>query len=307
MSRLISTASLLYGLVTFKELELCQYRQLLKCFLGDDVFPELIFNNTDLIIKELTDLTQDQIDNLSFIDYCLLLFNIRQGSIGDTVFLYVEDNEQKQLKIDLRTSRINELLLSQDLIKLLEPEVIDICEIKYRIPSIKEVSLLEKNKDDFSVYTFFLKTIKFSDVVINLENYTYIERENIIKKIPVRALTALTKRTHMIIDVCNNFNILQSVNNEMFDKKLILTLNSQIIALVIKLLYNSSLESIYEYMFALSKAANISCNFLDKCSPGEFYFFVKKLEEINARQQQDPASDTAHNSLPPISSEFGLE
>jgi len=305
MAKLISTADLLQSSLDFKELDLKQYRQLLKCFLGDEVYADLIFNNTDNIIKELTSLSYKQINNLNFLDYCLLLFNIRQVSIGDTVTLYAEDVEQKQLKIDLRISKVIEQVADKKIINLLTPETIDQYYIEYKLPSIREVLILEKEKDLYSVYTFFLKTIKFSNHTINLEDYTLKEREEIVQKIPVKVMTTLTKRAHSIFQHCNKINILESLNNNLFDKKLFLTLNSQIIAFIIKLIYNTSLESIYELMFALSKAANFSCSFLDNCSPGEFYFFTKKLEEISAKQQESNIS--SENGLPPINSEFGLE
>jgi hypothetical protein len=306
MAKLISTADLLQSSLDFKELDLKQYRQLLKCFLGDEVYTDLIFNNTDNIIKELTSLSYKQINNLNFLDYCLLLFTIRQVSIGDTVSLYAEDIEQKQLKIDLRISKVIEQIIDKKIVDLLIPETIDQCYLEYRLPSIREILILEKEKDIYSFYTFFLKSIKFSKSTINLEDYTFKEREEIIQKIPVKVMTGLTKRTHAIVEYCNKINLLQSLNNKTFDKKLHLTLNSQIIAFVIKLIYNTSLESIYELMFALSKAANFSCSFLDDCSPGEFYFFTKKLEEISARQQESNNLN-AEGSLPPIVSEFGLE
>lgn len=306
MAKLISTADLLQSSLDFKELDLKQYRQLLKCFLGDEVYTDLIFNNTDNIIKELTSLSYKQINNLNFLDYCLLLFTIRQVSIGDTVSLYAEDIEQKQLKIDLRISKVIEQIIDKKIVDLLIPETIDQCYLEYRLPSIREILILEKEKDIYSFYTFFLKSIKFSKSTINLEDYTFKEREEIIQKIPVKVMTGLTKRTHAIVEYCNKINLLQSLNNKTFDKKLYLTLNSQIIAFVIKLIYNTSLESIYELMFALSKAANFSCSFLDDCSPGEFYFFTKKLEEISARQQESNNLN-AESELPPIVSEFGLE
>ena len=306
MAKLISTADLLQSSLDFKELDLKQYRQLLKCFLGDEVYADLIFNNTDNIIKELTSLSYKQINNLNFLDYCLLLFNIRQVSIGDTVSLYAEDVEQKQLKIDLRISKVIEQVTDKKIIDLLVPETIDQCYIEYRLPSIREIIIFEKEKDIYSFYTFFLKTIKFSNSTIDLEDYTFKEREEIIQKIPVKVMTGLTKRTHTIVEHCNKINLLQSLNSKTFDKKLYLTFNSQIIAFVIKLIYNTSLEAIYELMFALSKAANFSGSFLDDCSPGEFYFFTKKLEEISARQQESNNSN-AESGLPPIVSEFGLE
>jgi hypothetical protein len=120
-------------------------------------------------------------------------------------------------------------------------------------------------------------------------------------------MTHLTKQTHKIIECCNSINLLSSIKSDKFDKNLPLTLNSQIIAYVIKLVYNTSLESVYEFMFALSKLAYFSCSFLDNCSPGEFYFFTKKLEEINAKQQQNTSQTKSADILPPITSEFELE
>ncbi len=309
MAKLISTANLLSSTVKFNELTLKQYRQLLKCFLGDEISTELIFNNIDTILTEVTDLSEKQIKNLSFLDYCLLLFNVRQVSIGDSVFLYAEDDEQKQLKIDLSVSKVIEQVINSNLKKLLEPENIESYIIEYRVPSISEILTLEQLKDDYSIYTFFLKTLKFSNnTTIDFEQFNYKDREQIAQKIPIKVMTSVTKRTHSIIEECNEINLLKSINNNLFDKQLSLTLNSQIIAFVLKLLYNTSLESIYELMFALSKVANISCLFLDDCSPGEFYYFTKKLEEVSFKHTQpETSSVTSGDELPPIVSEFGLE
>lgn len=307
MTKLISTAQLLQSTINFKEISLCQYRQLLKCLLGDEVLTDLIFNNTDNILKQITTLTQNEINNLSFLDYSILLFNIRQTSIGDSVYLYIEENN-KQVKIDLRISNILKQIFNTNLKQLLNSEVIDNCKIEYRIPSINEIITLEKEKDTYSLYTFFLKTIKVSNTVIDLETFSYKERENIAQKIPVKVMTALTKRTHSIIETCNRINVLESVKSDIFNKELQLTLNSQLLAYIIKILFNTNLESVYEYMFALSKMANFSCTFLDECSPGEFYFFTKKLEEVTTKQQQQEQQlQNSSDSLPPINSDFNLE
>jgi hypothetical protein len=297
MSKFICTAELHNSAVVFKELNFQQYRQLLKCFLGDEVYPELIFSNINEILSELTDLNLKQIDNLSYLDYCLLLFNIRMTSIGGSVNLYIDDPDNKQIKIDLQIYNILDQINNKKLIELLSPEIDDNYSIEYKIPSIKEIMLLEQKKDIYTLYTFFLKTIKFSDLTINLEDFSYLDRENIVQQMPLKAMTALTKRTHNIVEYCNNINILQSIKSDFFNKELILTLDSEIIAFVIKLFFNTKLENVYEGMFALSKMANISCMFLNDCSPGEFYFFAKKLEEINSK---NTSQINSNNNLPPI-------
>lgn len=304
MAKLLCSANLSQGPVNFQELNLKQYRQLLKCFLGEELSVDLIFNNADCIIQELTAFSKEEIKNLSFLDYSLLLFYIRQVSIGDTVFLYVETPEQKQIKIDLRVSRIIE-----DIEKFIQTlphsETIDQYYIEYKLPSVHEILTIEKERDLYSLYTFFLKSVKFNNTIINFENYSYKDRELITQKLPVKIMTHLTKQVNSTLKHCNEINILSSLKSDLFDKTLPLTLNSQILAFAIKLIFNTSLESVYELMFALSKLANFSCSFLDECSPGEFYFFTKKLEEINAKQQE--AENNSPDILPPITSEFDLE
>lgn len=308
MASLISVADLLQNTINFKELKLAQYRQLLKCFLGEEIHPKTIFTNINSILEEITFLTTEQIANLSFLDYILLLLQIRQVSIGSTIHIYTEIEEQKQLKIDLNTDKILNLLNNKQLLQLFTSEKINSYIINFRLPSINEILFVEEKRNIHSLYTFFLKSIEVNNKIIDLEKFTIEEKEEIAQKIPIKVMSALTKRTHLILETFNKINILQSVNTPDFDKKIIFVPNSQLIAFIIKLLFNASLEAVYDYIFALSKMANISSSFLDTCSPGEFYLLVKKLEEVNARQNAaQKAAEVNVGGLPPINSEFSLE
>lgn len=304
MGNLISQASLLQKEVEFKELSLNQYRQLLKCFIGDEIDAKFIFANTNNILQTLTNLTHKEIKQLNFVDYFLLLFNIRQISIGGTISLFVFDNEQKQIKAEINVYDLIDEIKNTQIKNLLVSEFTDVGEIYYRLPTIEEILHFEKTSET-SLYTFFLQKIKVSNTEINLENYSFEEREKIVQKVPVKVMTCLTKRTQEFIKVFNGLNLLKSINSETFDKVLPFTLNSEILGFVYKLVYNTNLENIYDCMFALAKAANFSCEFLDNCSPGEFYLFVKKLEQLNAQQQQasNEQNTILHNDLPPITSE----
>lgn len=307
MANFLCTANLLQKTITYKELKFSQYRQLLKCFLGEEIDSKLIFSNTDNVIAELTNLSQSEIDNLNFLDYCLLLFYIRLTSIGSAVYLYIDDPKFKQLKITLSIDKIINQINNKKIIDLLKPKIINDWSFEFRLPSIKEIFLLESEKKKYSLNIFFIKEIKHSNITINFEKYSYLERENLILSLPVKTLPPISKYIYEIIEFCNNINLLESVKSSFFDKELILTLNSEIIAFIIKLLYNTKLEVVYDYMFALSKVANISCTFLDECSPGEFYVFAKKLEEMNSKSAT--SSTTQFDDLPDINSEatFDME
>jgi hypothetical protein len=308
MGKLISFANLLQRKIEFKELSLNQYRQLLKCFVGDEIDFNFIYRNFNDILHDLTGLSIKEIKQLSFVDYTLLLFNIRQISIGDVISLYVFDNENRQTKIEINLQNIINEIRNEQIKNLLVAENTNVGTISYRLPSIDEILYLEKNQNT-SIYTFFLHKIKLSNIEINLENYSFEEREKIVQKLPVKVITYLTKRTHNIVKSFNSINLFKTINNQTFDKILPFTFNTEILGFVYKIIYNTSIENIYDLMFVLTKAANFSCNFLDDCSPGEFYLFVKKLEQLNAQQQalSKEQNPTLQNDLPPITSEANFD
>mgnify|MGYP000222916683 CR=1 FL=1 len=89
----------------------------------------------------------------------------------------------------------------------------------------------------------------------------------------------------------------------------------------IKLLFNDQLLSIYENIFALCKLGNFTPEYIENCTPGEYILFVKKLEQLNKTNTQQPSNDMNINNgepldsydsinpyesddLPPITSEF---
>lgn len=307
MGDLLSTANLLNGKLNFKELKLSDYRDLLKCFIGNDISSQLIFTNSDSILEKITDLNLKEVQNLNIVDYFLLLFQVRQISIGDTIFLTVEDDNSQQLKINLKVQNFINQISSDSIKKLFEPEVTDFCKIYYTVPTIQEIMYLE-NDSNASVYTYFVDKIEFTNITINLKDFSFTERENIIQKIPVKVMALLSKRVQLFIDEFNSLNLISFLNNDMFKHTVPFTFNSQILGFVLKLVYNTSIEFIYDSMFALTKIANFSCTFLDNCTPGEFFLFVKKLEMLNAQEKAN-SENSSIDILPPINSEaeFGVE
>jgi hypothetical protein len=313
MDGFVSTAQLTNRKVTFRELKLSEYRQLLKCFLGDEIDPISIFNNTDQIFKNVTNLTLNEIKKLSFVDYFLLLFYIRQVSVGGNIQLLVFDNEQKQVKIDLNIQHLINEISSITSNNTLDAETIDNYKLQFRVPSLHELIYAQKETEQF-VYAFFLKSLNTLNFNLNLEEFSYQEREEIFKNLPVKITTTLIKKTQQFTKILNNTNLLSKINNDKFTNTLPFLPNLEILGFITKLVYNASLENIYDYIFALAKVANLSSTFLDSCSPGEFYLFTKKLELLNAQQtqsssQSNEASNSTKDELPPIVSEanFGLE
>jgi hypothetical protein len=300
----ITKAQLLNNSVTFQELKFKDYRNLLKCFLGDEINSELIFTNINSILRNTCTLTNDEILNLNFIDYLILILNIRSVSLGNIVQLYAESTNNQQLRIDLNLVNIINILIQSFFISDLTSIEYNDIEIILKIPTITDILEFENNK--LTINTFFISSIKIKKQDINYQQLTYTDKDKVVKSLPIKLILKIDTQIESFLQKLNNINLLENLSNKDFDKELPLGFNSQILAFIIKLIFNNDLNSIYSNLFALSKGANFNCEFLDSCSPGEFYIFVKKFEEILQTQQ---TSNNESDILPPINSEadFSVE
>jgi hypothetical protein len=293
--------------ITFHEINLQQYINLLKCFFGDNIVPEIIFSNTDYILKQIIATKSIDLKTISFIDYILLLIYIRAVSIGDTLFLNLQDEKFHTLKLELSLDRFISNITKQ--IPKINTQIdFNICKIQLDYPSIFELLHFEQSKD-YSILNIFIKKIITNNNEINLNEFNFAEKDIIVQKLPVKVISILNKNITEIIEQLNKINLLQDYIKSI-DKSLPFTINTQILGFITKLIFNNSLENIYENIFVLAKAGNLQSNFLYNCSPGEFFLYVKKLEEYAAKQQvNSKQNNSSDNDLPPIESEadFGLE
>jgi hypothetical protein len=288
----VYSVELLQKNVDYTEINLKQYRSLLKCFLGDDIFPELIFKNTNNLLLSVTNIKD--LNKLNFIDYILLLLQIRSISIGDIVFLNLLEND-KQYKVELSLSEVFTTILDSIPAQLQESITIEDWTIKLKIPTIEELLTTDLQTSSIDI---FIETIHTKNLNINLSDLSSEKKSQIIKHIPIKIVLVLNKIIQNILKEFEQINLLEPITIRFESvKTLPLIPNLEILAFIIKLIYNTNLESLYESIFVLSKAANISPSYLDNCSPGEFYLYVKKLEEYNAARSKNNNTEGS-NELP---------
>ena len=180
-------------------------------------------------------------------------------------------------------------------------------KVKLGLPSIKDIFEFE-SPNNFLLPVFFIKQIYIDNNLISFEDFSIQDREQIVQSLPTKIIIQLNQFTQKIIEQLNQSNLLDSVCSKNFTKVLPVTLNTEIICFIIKLIFNTNLENIYEMLFILSKGVNMSGEFLDSCTPGEFYLFFKKLEELNAKQQNKTENNFYPDELPEqvSESEFDL-
>jgi hypothetical protein len=294
--RFKNTAKLLHNSQNFQELNLKEYRCLLKSFLGNDVKPETVFLNTDQILQNICSLSQEKINNISFVDYILLLLNIRAVSIGNIINLFTEDENNNQLKINLYIENIINTIFDNISFDIQTTINFNNIKVSCQIPSIKDILFFEKN-NNFILNSLFINKIYFNNTLVKFHDYSYTDKEQIVKCLPIKLILLLDQFVNNFLQKINQINLLDSIKSKNFNKELPFLLNSQVLAFFIKLVFNTDLMNIYNNIFILSKAVNFNSDFLDNCTPGEFFIFVKKIEEINF---QTKIKNSNKQSLDPI-------
>lgn len=292
------------------ELKVKDLKTICKCLLGDDPEPEMLFLNLYKIISSLTD---SDLKKLNFIDYFIILINLRCFSVGSKINLQISENTISEINL-IETEKI---LKKINLKQILSPSVFEDIEITYKLPTIND--LIKINKDNsVEFYSYFLNTLKIKD---NLLTFTNSEEASLIfNKIPPKISTSIINKIKSIIQNFNELDLL-SYSPHFKDMKLYFNFNIKNLCTFIKLLFNDQLLSIYENIFALCKLGNFTPEYIENCTPGEYILFVKKLEQLNKTNTQQPSNDMNINNgepldsydsinpyesddLPPITSEF---
>ena len=288
MSEVFSIKSVLTDRIVYSsELKVKHYKTILKSIFGDELDYETAFANISNVIQQITNLTLEEINSLSFLDYFLLLFEIRSNSIGGSIIAETTDNNST--KIDINIQKLIDHLHNIDLKTVLVSDTINNVTITYKIPSIRNI--IEINANDIeSIYYACLKSITLNDKTINFENYSAKEIKHILGKLPTIYTTAIIKRVQQLIELFNNVNLIGHLKG-LEDKQLIFNFNIKNLGIILKLLFGEELLSLYQNIFTLAKDANIPPQYIEECTPGEYYLYVKKLES-----ESKPTLSTPNNN-----------
>ena len=66
----------------------------------------------------------------------------------------------------------------------------------------------------------------------------------------------------------------------------------------VKLLFAEPLDVLYDNMYYLSNIGRMDLGYLESCTPGEYTYFVKKLEQSLNTEQTSPDSSFDDTVLP---------
>lgn len=256
MNGLITLVSLPDKEIQHGELSVKNYKTFLKVLLNVDDTTSLLLNLNNILI-EITNYTLEQLLNLNIIEYFLLLLSIRSTSIGGIIFATYNGEKKINLQIPLNEC-IEELNLFLD---SYQPTTFNVKNVNVALclPKIRDFIT---NKE-----TVFIESIK-----VDGNNFLDIE------SLPVKVYKQINKNINYLKQDIDNLCFFNSVVENYsinFSSKL-----KEYISLI-RILFNENLTYVYDNIFYLSKISNISAEYLENCTYGEFKFFVKKTESLH--------------------------
>jgi hypothetical protein len=297
MSSFVNIAELTNINFKYRELTFKEYRILNKCLLDDQLNVSLIFTNLNLILNNciLDNKKNNILNKINYIDYIIFILLLRGISAGNIVRLTVKNSANNNLTLDIDLKKIVELLHNLDYNNLLTPTILDTQNIKitYQLPSIDDIiSYTEKAED--SIYNSFINEIIIEDTTIIFKELNLQDQNKILQQLPAKLFTNIIKKVQDIIKYFEKINFFTSVyNKDIFNTVLPLIPNAEIICFIVKILFNTDLETLYGNMFALINGSHFTGEYLDSCTPGEFYVYCKKLEQYISEQNKQINSTTS--------------
>lgn len=279
--------------IFYKELKVKHLKVIYKTLLGDDPNPETVFINFNNILKDITSLTQEEIYNLNFVNYFLLLLEIRAISIGNSIFAQLQDGN---VKIEFNLSKIKTQL--EDLILKFQNKnnKIDNSVVIYDLPSVNELLYINQQTDIDSIYSCFVKNINSNNNTISIKNIPIKHKNYIFEKLPVKITSVVIKEVLECISYFNSVNLI-SYMPELKNVSLIFNLNIKNLVAFLKFLFGDGLLSLYENIFALCKLSSLTPEYIENCTPGEYLLFIKKLEQLNSKESEQPLSNSNVNDI----------
>lgn len=271
-----------------KELKLKHFKTLLKTLINENNINDIYYNLVN-ILSDLTDLETKDIELLSVIDFLLLVLHIRCISTGSIVQLEIEGQQNK--KVDLNLYKVIETIFSSFNFNF--KQKIENLEINYTTPSIKDYLFDYNNTSELTSIKKYINSIYIVNYetidITKLDDNSFLQFFN---SLPANYSAVILQHITQLVTELNNINLLE----HLIKHNLSLYLSPDNFVFILQILFSKNLMPLYENIFALCKFTNLTPEYLENCTPGEYTIFVKLLERILKEQ----AVQQNKSTLPPI-------
>ena len=273
--------------VKIAEFTLKEYKTVLKSLISIEHSPEIFIDTVQELISLKTNISSKDLQQLSFINFFILLMHLKCTSSSSIIEIQTEINNKKT-NIHLNIVDFIEYLNAVNINQILEKDYIDNVSVTYRIPTIKEV--LSLNQQDL-ICNFISNVSITNKLNLLFTEFSLQERKETYDSLPLKIAISIKKRADNIINYFNNIDLLTSIPELLGEINLFFNFNKNNLISLIKLIYGEELKVIYENQFLLAKYGNVSVEYLDTCTLGEYNIFVNLLnKDINSKKDTSNSS-----------------
>lgn len=257
------------------------YKEMLKCILGENVDKQLFAENFINILSKVTNKDDFYLRNLSIIDLTYLLFDIYHNSIGSCKITVTHEDQKLNVELDL--SKMKDLLYyyKQHFSYTVETGPFTII---MEPPSL--IRAIEPAKHNFLNYIKGVQADAFISVDTNKQAAALIET------LTPQAVNVITSKYDSLIHGFSGVNFLSLYGLNHINFNFFPTFDTFL--WLVKLLFGDGLSQFYENFFYLSYSGKFNAEFVEKISVGEFNYFIGLLKHT-----LNPPSENELNAAPP--------
>lgn len=262
------------------ELNVKQYKELLKCSYGDEPDKYIFCETICDILQDVLNKTTSEIKNLNIVDLALIIIQLKTNSHGNVIKVIVKKDE-KDMTLDLNLNNIIQSILT--LYSPYKSYLINESNIEMELGIPSLARCLSTTSD---VYTLFLKSLTINNQTYKLT--TNEEAEEVFNNLPLKAGRLFIKKCKEIFTQCNQTDFLEKYQTK---QRLTFVPSIDDVIWYTKLIFSEPLNVLYDNMFYLSHYGHIDIKSLEALSPGEYIYMTKTLEKTLSQKNSSEPTD----------------
>ena len=268
--------------VVCSELRVKDYKEILKCTLGDEPDQNIFIETICEVLEHTTNKPAEFFKTLSIVDLFLLLLDIRINSQGDSCKVVVtKDDKQMTLELQLDYIRDEAYELSKQFSNTTIKQ--NNLEVGFECPSLAR--LVEQTEED---YLYFIKNFKTKKLV---EIETNEQAKLLFDKLPAKVSLEIINKFEELVKGFSEHNFLSRY--KLTEQQLAFIPSFSSLLWFIKLIFNEPLDVFYDNMFYLCHLGHLNSQYVEESSVGEYMLYVSQLKRtLASKSQQSPEEQT---------------
>ena len=269
------------------ELQVKDYKELLKCSFGDTPEKTIFIETICRIFSKLTNKSLDYIKQLNIVDFFCLLLDIRSNCLGDCKLILTQDKKKFNLELNLTKVKQETSSLFEQLATTIKHSNIEVC---FECPSLER--LMQNTKDE---YLSYIKgsciTEKGKQCFVTIT--TNEQAEMFFDALPPKISLEIIDKFNEFVEKITNMNYLATYGFENHQLMFLPSIDS--LLWFTKLLFSESLSSLYDNIFYLSYSGKMNAEYVENLSVGEYNYFVGLLKQILASKNSSKETEQNEN------------